>query len=53
MKVSCLAPFALLQLPAAFVIRAVARDIHEFAHAGMAHLWMPSGTFIANAGEVL
>ena len=28
-------------------------DIHEFAHAGMAHLWMPSGIFIANAGEVL
>lgn len=53
MKVSCLAPVALLQLPAAFVIRLSPDDIHEFAYAGMAHLWMPSGTFIANAGEVL
>ena len=23
-------------------------DIHEFAHASMAHSWLPSGTFIVN-----
>ena len=53
MKVSCLAPFALLQLPAAFISRAVPDRIHEFAHGGMVYSWLPSGDFIVNAEEVL
>ena len=35
-------------LPPCLPMRLRLSDIHEFAHAGMAHSWLPSRTFLAD-----